>query len=504
MRLNKVIFIKNALILTVSGLFIRFLGMLFRVWLASAVGAEGMGLYSQIISFYALASAFASTGINTAVTRMVAEELATGNGKGAIRVLRRCMLATSVIATLSLLLIFFGSDQIAGGMMGDMRAADALRTLSFSLPFMGLSSCLKGYFIARKKTAPASSAQIFEQFIRIGLIMLIFTHATEQTVGSACRWILFGDLVAEACSFIFVYLSYQIDKIKHIVPLGGVRPQYSVFSRLRHIALPITAGRYVNSILRTAENLLVPRQLIKSGLSSTDALSVFGVIKGMALPLLLFPSTFLSALSTLLIPEMSDAAERGQTYKVRYTAEKCVHVTLISSLPVAVVFFFASRELGTVVYGDPEAGRLIGLLAPLIPLMYLDSVCDGLLKGLDQQGSIFRNSVLDSLFRLILIMFLLPRLGTVGFVVIMYLSNAFTCTANLWNLIKISSARIRWFNWLILPAVTALTSGTLVHLFISRFALPDLPFLLLFGGITAILYLFTTVKLGCITRDDLR
>lgn len=504
MRLSKVIFIKNALILTVTGLFIRFLGMLFRVWLASAVGAEGMGLYSQIISFYALASAFASTGINTAVTRMVAEELASGNGKGARRVLGRCMMATSVIAALSLCTIFFGADTIAGGLMGDMRAADALRTLSFSLPFMGLSSCLKGYFIARKKTAPASSAQIFEQFIRIGLIMLIFTRSAEQSVESACRWILFGDVVAEVCSFIYVYAAYQIDKIKHIVPLGGIRPQYSVLSRLRHIALPITAGRYVNSVLRTAENLLVPRQLALSGMKNADALSVFGVIKGMALPLLLFPSTFLSALSTLLIPEMSDAAERGQTYKVKYTAEKCIHITLISALPVAVIFFFGAGELGNLIYQDPEAGRILHYLAPLIPLMYLDSVCDGLLKGLDQQGSIFRNSVLDSLGRLTLILLILPRLGIVGFIIIMYLSNGFTCLMNLVNLIKISKARVKWFGWVVLPAVTALTSGTVTHLILRRFSLPELPFLLLFGGTTAILYLIAVLRLGCITREDLK
>lgn len=504
MRRSKVIFIKNALVLTFTGLIIRFIGMLFRIWLAGEIGSEGIGLYSQVFSFYMLASAFASTGINTAVTRLVSEELSLGRGVGARKVLIRSAAVTLVIALSSCGVILLSSELIATHIVGDPRAAEALRTLTLSLPFMGLSSCLKGYFIARKKTTPASTSQIFEQLVRIGLISFIVTRTADKGIGAACRGVIFGDAMAEVCSFFFIFISFLIDNKLHLVCKGGSAPPYSVLSRIRHIALPITAGRYLNSLLRTAENVLVPRQLEKNGLSGSEALSVFGVIKGMALPLIFFPASFLNALSTLLIPEMSEALAAGKTYKVRYTAEKCIHITLIAALPLAAIFFFVGEELGDLVYGDPVAGRAIRLLAPIIPFMYLDSVCDGLLKGLDQQFSVFRNSMLDSICRLILIFFLLPRLGFNGFIGIMYLSNVFTCLMNLGRLRKISEARLKLGKWLILPAVISLLTSTTVSLLLRPFGLPSLYHTVIFSAAAASVYLLFVLLLGCIRPEDLK
>lgn len=503
MRISKVVFIKNALILTVSSLIIRFIGMFFRIWLAGAVGSEGMGLYTQIFSFYVLASAFASTGINTAVTRLVSEELANGNPKGVRKILTKCVIVTLFVALCSAVIIFFGADFISEQLIGDPRATEAIKTLTFSLPFMGLSSCLKGYFIARKKSGPGGSAQIFEQLARIGIIVFIFSRRAAAGIGEACRWVILGDGLAEVCSFLYIYLAFLFDKRKNLPKRVGSSPPYSVLSKLRHIALPITVGRYLNSILRTAESLLVPKKLCESGLSSADALSVFGVIKGMALPLIFFPASFLSALSTLLIPEMSEAAARNQTYKVKYTVSRSIGITLITALPIAVIFFYAGRELGGIFYHDPDSGEMIKLLAPIIPLMYLDSVCDGLLKGLDQQVFIFRSSMTDSVIRLGLIMILLPRFGMIGFIGIMYLSNAFTCILNLCRLIKISGAEFSLFRRVVFPGVTALTVGTVAYLILERFSLPDIPFVLLFSILTVGFYALIALKFGIITKDDI-
>ena len=503
MRISKVVFIKNALILTVSSLIIRFIGMFFRIWLAGAVGSEGMGLYTQIFSFYVLASAFASAGINTAVTRLVSEELANGNTKGVRKILTKCIIVTLFVALFSTIIIYFGADFISERLIGDPRATESIKTLTFSLPFMGLSSCLKGYFIARKKSAPGGSAQIFEQLARIGIIVYIFSRRAAAGIGEACRWVILGDGLAEVCSFLYIYVAYLFDKRKNLPKKVGCSPPYSVLSRLRHIALPITVGRYLNSILRTAESLIVPKKLAESGMSAADSLSVFGVIKGMALPLIFFPASFLSALSTLLIPEMSEAAAKNQSYKVKSTVSRCINITLFTALPISVIFFYASKELGIIFYHDPSSGEMIKLLAPIIPLMYLDSVCDGLLKGLDQQVFIFRNSMTDSALRLGLIMVLLPRFGLAGFIGIMYLSNAFTCVLNLSRLIKISGAEFSFLKRVIFPGVTALTVGTISFLFLEKLHLSSVPFALLLSAITVLLYGVIAIKCGFITRDDI-
>ena len=87
--MKKTIFIKNAIILTASALLLRFFGIIFKVWLAKKIGSEGMGLYQLVFSVYIFATTFAISGTSTAVTRLVAEELALGSKKGCLKILRK-------------------------------------------------------------------------------------------------------------------------------------------------------------------------------------------------------------------------------------------------------------------------------------------------------------------------------------------------------------------------------------------------------------------------------
>ena len=504
MKKTKVIFIKNAVILTLTGLIIRFIGVFFKVWLAAEVGAEGIGLYSQVFSVYVLVSTFASSGLGIAVTRLVSDEAALGTRRGIEKILRRSIGVSLAVAVFSGAVVYFASEFIAATLIGDGRAASSLRILSFSLPFMAISACVKGYFIARKKTAPSSSAQIIEQLIRIAVIVFLVKSRGGAGLEETCEAVLFGDTVAEICSCLYVYLLYLKDRKKLDVLKGRATPNFSVLKKLRHIALPIASGRYLNSLLRTTENILVPQNLEKSGLSASDALSKFGAIKGMVLPLVFFPASFLNALATLLIPEMSSSAAEGKSYKVKYAAEKCIHITLIFSIPFAPLFFFSAHRLGRLVYSDIQVGNMIMALSPLVPLMYLDSVSDGILKGLDEQIITFRNSIFDSLGRLILILLILPIWSIKGFIFIMYLSNIYTCFANLHRLIKVSKAEFKTFKWVVLPTFSASVIAFFADGILGRFALSDLVYIILFCAFVMAFYVLFCLTFRCISAQDFR
>ena len=129
MYLKKTIFIKNALILTASSLILRFIGIIFKVWLAKDIGSEGMGLYQLVFSVYVLATTFAISGTSTAVTRLVAEELALGSKRGVLKILWRAVLVTLVIAIFSMLVLYLGAEFIAKTLLSDMRTLPALKIL---------------------------------------------------------------------------------------------------------------------------------------------------------------------------------------------------------------------------------------------------------------------------------------------------------------------------------------------------------------------------------------
>lgn len=453
MNLKKVLFIKNAVILTATSLILRFIGIFFKVWLAAAVGSEGIGLYQLIFSVYMLAATFATSGISTAVTRLVSDELVLGSRKGVITILRKSVMLTALIALISTAAVYFLATPIARYGVGDMRAVPALKTLSISLPFMGISSCIKGYFIARRKTLPSSISQIFEQLVRIGVVVTLVCSTAHKGIEHACTAVLVGDTVAEAASMLLTVLFYLSDK-KYLNRLHGRDyPPYGVAGQIVRIAAPISGGRYLNTALRTVENMLVPAGLITFGMGNAAALSNFGMIKGMALPVLFFPSSLLGAVSTLLIPEICEARVKNQNGVVASVLRRCLKITALSGCLFGAFFLVCGENVGRLVYKDNAVGELITAIAPLTPLMYLDSVCDGILKGLDEQGFTFKNSFIDCLIRIALVWFIVPRHGMAGFIGVMYVSNIFTCAMNVGRLIAVTKVKIRFFRGGVLPFV---------------------------------------------------
>ncbi len=445
-------FLKNAAVLTVTALILRSIGMFFRIWLSNAVGADGMGLYTLILSVYMLAATFATSGICTAVTRLIAEELECGTKRSVNRILRRSIYLTLIIALISTAAVWLMSDTIAEGWIKDERAALSLRILSLSLPFMGVSSCIRGYFVACRRVAVHSSAQIFEQLVRIALTMLIIGRFAPYGIGYACAAVLIGDTVAEACSCLYMYIGYLISKRQITSAKNGRKsPPYSVTGRLISISLPITSGRYLTTALRTIENLLVPSKLTAHSGSYNHSLSQFGQLKGMALPVLFFPGSFLSALSTLLVPEMSGAAATGDRASIRSASRKTICVTSELSMIIAGIFLVFSREVGVAVYGSTEVGLLIRCLAPLVPLMYLESVTDGILKGLNQQNSLLKYNVVDSVVRIALIYTVVPFFGMAGFLTVMVVSNALTATLCIGRLLRTAEIGFDFKAWVARP-----------------------------------------------------
>ncbi len=496
-------FIKNAAILTVSSLILRFAGIILKVWLGNEIGAEGIGLYQLIFSVYVLASTFTASGISTAVTRLAADELALGSKQGVLAIIRRCIEITLLLAAVTVALLLFGADFIARSLLEDTRAALPIKILSFSLPFMGISSCFRGYFIARRKAGPASSAQLFEQVVRILIIILLVKRYSAAGLEQTCAAVLFGDSMAEIASCGYMYLRFLADKKKLSGLSGRKRPPYGIVKAVNHIALPITAGRYLNSGLRTAENILVPKALALCAVSGDNALALFGMIKGMALPILFFPSTLLGALSTLLIPEMSEAATRGRRGVVRSAAHQIIKVTSLVGFIMAALFLVAGRRLGALIYGSADVGFLLCALSPIVPLMYLDSVCDGILKGLDQQAFTFRNSVADSAIRIVLVWLLLPRFGIYGFIGIMYFSNLLTCTLNVGRLIKCADVQLDFIKTLLLPLLGALVISQGANALLQILNLPHLVYIILLCVVCIPLYLIYLFSLGIISKDDI-
>ena len=498
--MNKRTFYKNTAVMTATSLLLRLLGILFRVFISNQVGAEGMGLYQLIFSIYILGATFATGGLITAVTRLAAEQMTKGDVNGVRRLMRLSVLLCLGVGGFSALALYFGAPLI-GQWMGDVRAISAISVSGIALPFIGVSACIKGYFMARRQAWPPCISQIVEQCIRIGGILLMLSYWWDGSLEHACVIIILGDALSETTACLYLLIAYRRDAKR--LPDRTAETASNLLRPLLHIALPLTAGRYLSTALRTLENFLVPSCLTLYTCSDSLALAQFGAVKGMALPLIFFPSALLMTLSGLLIPELSDAYALRQRLQVTRLVERTLHVTLLGSILIGGFFTILGKPLGNLLYHDSLVGLLLQILGPLTPVMYLDSVVTGMLKGLNQQVHSLWFAVADSAVRILLIYLLLPHYGLTGFLYVMLVSNLLTATLSTARLLHVSNTPMNWSRWVTRPLIAAVLSGIVVWMIRLFFPhLTDLTALFTQAGVYLATYCVLLPLLGCFNRSD--
>ena len=445
----------NAILLTSISLLLKTAGLSYRAEVAQQVGQEGMGLYTLVQTVFLFTVTFSTAGLSTAVMRVVSENRSTG--RSCRNAVPHALLYALPLGGLAGLALYLGADGISAHFLADARAAAALRILSPSLPVMSAAAVLKGYFYARREAILPAVSDAMEQ----GAEMLFFLMAAQRiplrTPEAGCAIIAMGTTVSELVSCLFLTLAYRFRREKQ-----GYTP---VLRRFLRIALPVSGSSCMGAGLRAAENALIPRGLEATGASHARALTQYGQVRGMALPLIFYPAAFLSSIGSLLIPEIAGARAAGRERSQYGVILRVIRYTLLISFAVCGLLAAFSQELGELVYRDRELGRILLILAPLTPFMYLDPVVDGMLKGFDEQKAVLRYNILDSLIRLMMVWLLIPRLGFAGFMLVMYVSNILNpwlSVRRLWHVTGLRPSIGKWIGLPTLGAAMAAAGGRLL------------------------------------------
>lgn len=456
-------YLKNAALLTGSDVVLRLAGMGLRIWLANELGGEGMGLYQLVLAVYSLFVTLATAGVSVAATRLMAEELSgPASAHGAARgMLRRLLAAGLLLGLFAAALQLATADLAARLWLGDVRAVGALRVSALGMPWMAVSSVLRGFFIARRHVAPNVFSQLTEQTVRIALVALALTRTEGLAVGVRCMLVLGATAVSEAVSALCMLAFYRRDARSAFAGQKAVRPADPV-RRLWEILWPVEGGRCLASALHTAENMLVPACLTVCLLDTggrSAAVAQYGSLKGMALPLLTFPFGLLGSLSVLLMPEITQAHIRGERARLGCLLDRMLRLTGCFSALAGALFWVWGEPLALLLYHSQEAGFYLRVLGPAMPLMYLESMVDGAMKGMGEQKAVFRYSLWDAVLRIAGVLLLLPRWGMKGFLWVILLSSAYTCQMNTARLLHVSGLKPRLWRWLGAPALAALVSA---------------------------------------------
>lgn len=430
--------VTGTVILTVTGLVSRFIGFFYRIFLSNVFGAEGMGLYQLISPVLALSFSLTVSGIQTAISKYVASETSTHDYKSSFRTLWAGFLLAMALSAVCALGIYVYADPIAANLLLEARTAPLLRIIALSIPMASVHSCINGYFYGIRKTGIPAFSQLAEQVCRVGSVYLIYFICQKHGLTPTISFAVVGLVIGESASMIVSVVAI-LARAHQVFPAGSKNtPAFSlrrgifgyhssrsaagligIYRRitglLLQLAVPLSANRLVLNLLQSVEAIYIPNRLMAYGLSNADALSVYGVLTGMSLPLILFPSAITNSVSVLLLPIVSEADAGGNKNAVRRAIFTSIRLCLLLGFFFTALFLVFGRLAGRLLFHSELAGSFILTLSFLCPFMYIASMLNSILNGLGKTIRTFLFSVASLLLRLLFVFFAIPRYGIQGY-----------------------------------------------------------------------------------------
>ena len=483
-------FFKNALVLTVAGLFLRGMQTGFSVWLANRIGAQGMGLYQLACSVYMLAVTFSTSGITIAVTRVVSEQQEKNEPSGVKKAFWIGFCASLLLGTFAAVLLFSCADWAAGNWLGEPRSAPILKILSLCIPFLSTASVIRGYFLGLRHAVLSISGDVVEQIIGITATVWLLTLCTPSDITSACMTLAVGSALSEMLSCLYAFFSFWLTRPKTKQP-----PPRGISRKMGTIILPVAVGNNIRSFLSAIENSLVPFGLRRYGVHHTQALAQYGMMKGMVLPLLTLPAVLLTPIASLLVPEVSAAAAVHNEKRVLYMTKRCLRLTFWYAFGIMGIMLLFADEIGIFFFQSAQVSGYLRASAPLIPLLYIDQIVDGVLKGLNQQVASMKYNTADALMRAALVFLLVPHFGMNGYLFMLYAGTIFNASMSALQLIRVIRLRMNLMRFIFLPLAASFLSCLCTHLLIHA----AFPISILFCVFVYISLLFL---FGCASKSD--
>lgn len=455
--------LQSTALLTAVSLFSQAVGFVYRVLLSRMVGSEVMGLYQLVIPVSSVFMSLTAVGFTVACSTLSARYRATGNHRAAAQAVRACVLGFLGAFALVALIAAPLSDAISVSLLGDARSQLGLLLLLPCVLLTGLENIHKHFFYGAGNVRPPALTELCEQVIRAGAVLGLLSAFLPQSPERAVGLIICGMILCEVFSAATLILLYRrVGK----VPAGEGTDGRRLARNVLHIALPIGWTSLLGNLMGAATTVMIPQRLVRAGQDVSSAMSHFGVMCGMTIPLLTLPSAFISAMGLVLLPKLAQAAALGRTDLCRRLADRAITATAWLILPASALLAVLAPPLARLLFREETAGQFALPLALTVALSCLESVLAVCLNGLGRQTLTARNSLLCGGVQLFLTWWRmgLPHVGLRGYVEALLVSTVLGVILHWTSLSRTIALEPRPFPWLVAPGLSALLSGLCVSL----------------------------------------
>lgn len=399
--------ITGTILLTFAGMLTRIMGFFYKIFLSRTIGAEGLGIYQLVFPIMGLCISLTSSGIQTSISRHVAIEEGKHNPAGSKLYLYAGLILSCTLSVIVNRLLYQKADFIADCILKEPRCAPLLQVVSYAFLPCAIHACINGYCYGRKKAAVPALSQLLEQIIRIGsvyLFCLILNSKGMQLNAAMAVWgITLGEIGGMLLSLSVVHFGKASGSLNRAM------------KNLCSLAIPLTASRLIINLFATFENTMIPIKLKDFGYTSTEALSVYGILTGMALAIIMAPNALTGSISVMLLPSISSAEATDDKPFICSAIKKTIFLSLLFGFLCTFVFLVTAPFIGNIIFQNTLASTFIKILCWICPFIYLNTTLSGILHGLGKAGATFLMQLLGCGIRILFILYAIPILGIRGY-----------------------------------------------------------------------------------------
>lgn len=428
--------IKGTLILSCASILSRIIGFIYRIYLADILGEQLLGTYQLIFPIYVLCFTIYGAGMQSAISQVVATLMGKNNThskddglNGSVsknRTPRTILLAGTILSfILALFLsifINFNSKWIACNILMVPDCDIYLKLLTYLFPFCSISACICGYQYGLENAKPPAIAGIIEQITRILFVFIVQGFFSDKEI--CCQIAVYGLTVGEFFGFLYNMSTIKnktFNKRKNKISLK------ESFKLLLPVFISLTSIKLTISLLHSVESIFIPASLVKYGYTMNEALSVYGIYSGMAMPFIMFPATITMAISTMLLPAVSKAHSSGNKKQIKKLIRRTSYFCLVTGMAATIFFLLFGNICASLFFHNELAGRYLTVMSFLCPFLYLNMTYSSILNGLGKPHMTFVITVVCTLIKILSLIFFVPKYGMIAYIAASLVAEALLC-----------------------------------------------------------------------------
>jgi len=391
-------FIKSTIILIIGGFITKILGSIIKISLTRVIKTEGIGTYSLILPTFNLFITLCSLGLPIAISKLISENKISG--KKIVLPVIPLILLFNILLIIILIII---SPIISNNLLHNNNTYLPLIAIGFTLPFISISSILKGYFFGKEQMFPATISNIIEQIIRLILTIIIIPHLMKYTLKIAITGVVLINIISEFISIItLLFFIPKHTKIK----IEDFKQNKKITKDLLDISLPSTGSRLIGSLSYFLEPIILTYVLTKVGYTTNYITIEYGIINGYIYPLLLLPSFFTLAISNALLPVVSNTySNKNYTY-TKYKIKQAITLSLIIGVPCTLLFMTIPEIFLKLIYNTQEGINYIKIISPFFLLYYIQGPLTSSMQAMNKANDAMIGTLIGAIIKTILLLIL--------------------------------------------------------------------------------------------------